>query len=92
MLYLSGYAIFEKTPELDLLTIKAVLESDIFNRYIQLKSKDYRVGWKACTKHIIQEFTIPNFSANEKIDLQQMDSYELNDFLSYKYMVEKSLL
>ena len=85
LLFMSGYAIFEQTTELDLLTIKAVLESDVFFRYLNIKSKSYREGWKACTKHLIQDFSIPHLSADEKQALQAMGQTEREKMIEAKY-------
>jgi hypothetical protein len=85
LLFLSGYAIFEKNPELDILTIKAVLESDIFARYLQLRGKDNRDGWKSINKTLLSQFSIPHFSKEEKVELLSLNPTERNAFLRNKY-------
>jgi tRNA1(Val) A37 N6-methylase TrmN6 len=77
LLYLSGYAIFGDRLEM----LKIVLESDIFNEYIALTAKDFRGGWKACTKHGIENFSIPDIDDNEMDELKN----DTNAFLNRKY-------
>ena len=83
LLFLSGYAIFQKVPELNLNILKTILESDVFCKYLHLKSKSYQGGYKACTKTLIQNFSVPHFTPEEKAELQV--SNDRNTLIERKY-------
>lgn len=56
LLYFSGYAMFGE--HLDI--IKKALETDLFKKYMMLTSKNFKSGWKACSKYLIENFSIPS--------------------------------
>jgi len=58
MVYFSGYAMFGE----NLKKIKEALESEDFKRYIHITSKDFKSGWKACSKYLIENFSISSLS------------------------------
>ena len=85
LLYLSGYAIFQKNPELDLNIIKIVLESSVFEKYLNIKGKGYQGGWKATNKNQICDFSIPEFNEKEREIILNLPKEQSSLLIGSKY-------
>lgn len=87
MLIYCGYAIFSDSKE-DLLVLKKLLESDVFDYYMQQTSKPYASGYYSYAKNYVKNFGVCELSAKEKEYVLQADSKEkINKFFEKKYEV-----
>ena len=87
MLIYCGYAIFSDSKE-ELLILKKLLESDVFDYYMQQTSKPYASGYYSYAKNYVKNFGVCELSAKEKEYVLQADSKEkINKFFEKKYKV-----
>ena len=68
MLIYCGYAIFSENEE-DLLVLKRILESSIFDYYMQHTSKPYATGYYSYAKNYVKGFGIPVLSSKQRVSL-----------------------
>lgn len=73
-----GYAIYNDS-ETELLLLKRVLESSVFNYYVKHTSKPYSSGFFSYAKNYIKSFGVYQFSDDEKKILLSMDNMEESD-------------
>ena len=82
-----GYAIYPKKKE-DFPILEKVLNSGVMWFYLKKTSKNYSGGFKSFAKNYVKNFSIPNFSDQEKEKLLKMnDKKQLELFLSRKYQL-----
>ncbi|MEM8528746.1 MAG: N-6 DNA methylase [Bacteroidota bacterium] len=87
MLIYCGYAIFSDSKE-ELLVLKKLLESDVFNYYMQQTSKPYASGYYSYAKNYVKNFGVCELSNKEKkYILQEMKQDKINQFFKEKYTV-----
>lgn len=87
MLIYCGYAIFHES-ERELLFLKRVLESKIFEYYIRNTSKPYSTGYYSYAKNYVKNFGLYPFSESQKEHILSMDSEaEIDKYLSELYKV-----
>ncbi len=87
MLIYCGYAIYGGNTE-DMLLLKKVLESSIFDYYIKHTSKPYSTGYYSYAKNYIKHFGVCKFTDEEKDQLKGLSvSCEINRFLCDIYGV-----
>jgi adenine-specific DNA-methyltransferase len=68
MLIYCGYAIFGENEE-DLLVLKRILESSVFDYYIQHTAKPYATGYYSYAKNYVKGFGIPVVNKKQRADL-----------------------
>lgn len=92
MLIYCGYAIYGNSTE-EMLILKKVLESSIFDYYMRHTSKPYSTGYFSYAKNYIKHFGIYDFSEEEKFELSQLKSkYDIDTYLCRIYNIDyKSL-
>jgi hypothetical protein len=66
LLFYNGYALVSENEE-ELLFIKELLETDVYWYYIKYTSKLYSSGYFALAKNYVKNFSIPEFTASEKL-------------------------
>lgn len=87
MLIYCGYAIFSDSKE-ELLILKKLLESDVFDYYMQQTSKPYASGYFSYAKNYVKNFGVCELNAKEKeYVLQAEDKEKINEFFEKKYEV-----
>ena len=84
LLFYNGIAVISDDME-ELQTIKNILESDIFFKYIRHTTKDYSSGYISMSKNYIKNFGILNLSDIEKKQL--LNCSNPNNFLINLYKV-----
>ncbi len=85
LLFYNGNAFISNSKE-DLLLLKKILESKIFNFYINIASRPYNNGYFSLSKNYIKYFGICDLSAYDKTFLLSCnDKEEINLFLQKKY-------
>ncbi|MEQ9287720.1 MAG: N-6 DNA methylase [Cyclobacteriaceae bacterium] len=88
MLIYCGYAIFSESQK-ELLILKRVLESDVFDYYMRNTSKPYSSGYFSYAKNYVKHFGVCEFSESEKEEILKLGSKkEINDFVIDKYEVK----
>lgn len=88
LLYNDGYAIYGDS-ERELLVLKKILESSVFEYYIKETSKPYSSGYYSYSKAYVENFGIYPLREDEKRCLLECDTQEsVNAFLEKLYNVE----
>lgn len=88
MLVYCGYAIFSENEE-DLLVLKRILESSVFEYYIQHTAKPYATGYYSYAKNYIKGFGIPLLSSKQRINLLSLQEQNaINNYVSGLYGME----
>lgn len=87
MLIYCGYAIFSESEE-ELKVLKRILESSVFDYYMQQTSKPYASGYYSYAKNYVKHFGVCELSSSEKAELLGLKSQNLvNEFVMEKYDV-----
>lgn len=87
MLIYCGYAIFSESAD-ELLLLKKILESSVFDYYMQNTSKPYASGYYSYAKNYVKHFGVCDLSLDERRELIRLsDKDEINDFLIDKYEI-----
>jgi adenine-specific DNA-methyltransferase len=82
-----GYALFPKKEE-DYSLLEKILNSELMWFYIKKTSKNYSGGFKSFAKNYVKNFSIPEFTEEERKTLEQLsDRGEINHFLLKKYQL-----
>ncbi|MDY5407878.1 MAG: N-6 DNA methylase [Candidatus Cryptobacteroides sp.] len=85
MMIYCGYAIYSDSSY-DLLVLKKILESKVFDYYIRNTSKPYSGGFYAYAKNYVKNFGVCELSVNEKDYLyHEHNRKSIDDFLCEKY-------
>ena len=85
MLIYCGYAFYDDSTD-NLIVLKRVLESSVFFFYIKNTSKPYSTGYYSYAKNYLKDFSIPQFSDEEKQYLiNTEDKSQIDSFLCTKY-------
>lgn len=85
-LFCNGYGIFENN-QVELAILEKVLNSIIMDYYVRNSSYSIDGGYYCYQKKYIENFSVPEFTENEKTFLLCSDNDEINDFLMKKYEV-----
>ena len=80
MLIYCGYAIFSENEE-DLLVLKRILESSIFDYYMRHTAKPYATGYYSYAKNYVKGFGIPVLNSKQRVSLLSLQ--EQNAINSY---------
>lgn len=87
MLIYCGYAIFSDS-EYDLKVLKRILESNVFEYYMQQTSKPYASGYYSYAKNYVKHFGVCELSEPEKKELLGLKTQDhVNEFITDKYQV-----
>lgn len=87
LLIYCGYAIFSDSPD-ELLTLKKILQSKVFDYYIRHTSKPYSAGYFSYAKNYVKSFGICDLDNSEKQFLLSTNRQEaVDDFLVNKYQL-----
>jgi len=87
MLIYCGYAIFSDSAE-QLLILKKILESSVFNYYMQNTSKPYTSGYFSYAKNYVKHFGVCDLHKEEETELLNLLSKkEINAFVEDKYRI-----
>lgn len=87
MMIYCGYAIYNES-ETELLFLKRVLESSIFDYYIRHTSKPYSTGYYSYAKNYVKSFGIYPFSEEQKQHILSLETKsEINAYLNKVYGV-----
>jgi len=85
MLIYCGYAIFSDSKK-ELLVLKKLLESEVFDYYMQNTSKPYASGYYSYAKNYVKHFGICELSDSEKEEVLGLESKgEVDEFFMEKY-------
>lgn len=85
MLIYCGYAIFSENEE-DLLVLKRILESSIFDYYMQHTAKPYATGYYSYAKNYVKGFGIPVLSSKQRVSLLSLqDQNAINSYVEALY-------
>ena len=85
MMIYCGYAIYNES-EIELLFLKRVLESSVFDYYMKHTSKPYSTGYYSYAKNYVRSFGIYPFSEQQKQYLLSLKTKtEVNEYLSKLY-------
>ena len=88
MLIYCGYAIFSKS-ERELLILKKILESDVFDYYIRNTSKPYSSNYYSYAKNYVKNFGVCELSLLEEEELLSLNCNDkINRFISSKYQIK----
>ncbi len=88
LLIYCGYAIFSESKN-DLLILKKLLESIVFEYYMTNTSKPYTSGYFSFAKNYVKNFGVIEFSDNEKKFIKNCtDKSTLDNFFIDKYKIE----
>lgn len=92
MLIYCGYAIYGES-ERDLLVLKKILESSIFNFYMHHTAKPYSTGYYSYAKNYVKAFGVVELSEEEKAYLLQLSTPQsVTEFLCGKYNISQSAI
>jgi hypothetical protein len=85
MLIYCGYAIFSES-EKELLMLKRILESSVFDYYMRNTAKPYAANYYSYAKNYVKGFGIPvlNKKQRDKLLLLQ-DRNDINDYVEKLY-------
>lgn len=83
-LFCNGYAILE-SENTDIRLIQKIINSKIMDYYVSNTSYVIEGNYKCYQKKYIQNFSIPNFTIEEKKQLLSYSNSSLDDFLIQKY-------
>ena len=87
MLIYCGYAIYNDS-EMELLFLKRVLESSVFDYYMKNTSKPYSTGYYSYAKNYVKSFGIYPFSEEQKQHILSIKSKaEIDDYIRKAYKV-----
>lgn len=87
MLIYCGYAIYSDS-ETELLFLKRVLESSVFDYYMKNTSKPYSTGYYSYAKNYVKSFGIYPFSEEQKHHILSMKTkVEIDDYIRNIYRV-----
>lgn len=87
MLIYCGYAIFSENEE-ELLVLKRILESSIFDYYMQHTAKPYATGYYSYAKNYVKGFGIPVLSSKQRVSLLSLqDSKDINTYVKGLYSI-----
>lgn len=87
MMIYCGYAIYSES-ETELLFLKRVLESSVFDYYMRHTSKPYSTGYYSYAKNYVKSFGIYPFSEEQKLHLLSLKSKEeVDEYLKEIYNV-----
>jgi adenine-specific DNA-methyltransferase len=85
LLLYCGYAIFSESQE-ELLVLKKLLESDVFDYYMQNTSKPYAAGYYSYAKNYVKNFGVCELNpAERKYLLKENEKEKINKFFEKKY-------
>lgn len=85
MLIYCGYAIFSD-DETELLNLKKLLESAVFDYYMRHTSKPYAAGYYSYAKNYVRHFGVCDLTAEEQAQLGRLeDQAEIDRFFFEKY-------
>lgn len=85
MLIYCGYAIFSDKEE-DLLVLKRILESSVFDYYMQHTAKPYAAGYYSYAKTYVKGFGIPTLNRTQRLGLLSLQEEDaINDFVKRLY-------
>ncbi len=87
LLYYCGYAIYVDNYE-NAVFVKKILESAIFQYYIQSTSKPYANGYYSLAKAYIKNFSIPEFTTDECKAFISFNQEEADKLLIEKYKIK----
>lgn len=89
LLIYCGYALYHESEQ-ELLVLKKVLESGVFDYYIRHTSKPYATGYYSYAKNYVKDFGIFPFSSEQKQHLLALeDKAEVNEYLFQLYGLRK---
>ena len=87
MMIYCGYAIYNES-ETELLFLKKVLESSVFDYYMKNTSKPYSTGYYSYAKNYVKSFGIYPFTAEQKQHLLSLKSKEeIDEYIREIYQV-----
>lgn len=87
MMIYCGYAIYNDS-ETELLFLKKVLESNVFDYYMKNTSKPYSTGYYSYAKNYVKNFGLYPFSEEQKKYILALNTQEeVNDYISDLYRV-----
>lgn len=87
MMIYCGYAIYNDS-ESELLILKKILESSVFDYYIKNTSKPYSTGYYSYAKNYVKSFGIYPFNEEEKQQLLSLeDRKSIDVFVANRYRV-----
>lgn len=87
MLIYCGYAIFSESED-ELKILKRILESSVFDYYMQQTSKPYASGYYSYAKNYVKHFGVYELSSSEKTELLSLKMQDhVNEFVMDKYKV-----
>lgn len=87
MLIYCGYAIFSENEE-DLLVLKRILESSVFDYYMQHTAKPYATGYYSYAKNYVKGFGIPVLSNKQRVGLLSLQEEDvINDYVERLYNI-----
>ena len=87
MLIYCGYAIFSESKD-ELLLLKKILQSRVFDYYIKHTSKPYSAGYFSYAKNYVKSFGVCELNDNEKNYLITTDNKkQVDSFLESKYNI-----
>ena len=87
MMIYCGYAIYSDS-EFELKVLKKILESGVFDYYMQKTSKPYSGGFYSYAKNYVKDFAICELIDEEKDYLyQEDDKNKIDEFLCLKYEI-----
>lgn len=84
MMIYCGYAIYSEN-ERELLVLKRILESTVFNYYMQNTSKPYSTGYYSYAKNYVKGFGVCTLTPEEKDQILEMEKNQVDQFLINKY-------
>lgn len=87
MMIYCGYAIYNES-ETELLILKKVLESSVFDYYMKNTSKPYATGYYSYAKNYVKSFGIYPFNEVQKRHLLSLNTREeVNEYIQQLYQV-----
>jgi len=88
MMIYCGYAIFHKS-ESELLFLKRVLESNVFDYYMKNTSKPYSAGYYSYAKNYVKNFGLYPFSKEQKKQILALKTkQEINSYICQLYRIK----
>lgn len=88
MMIYCGYAIFNESVE-ELKILKRILESKVFDYYMQNTSKPYSSGYLSYAKNYVKNFGVCELTENDRYFLSNgATKDEVDDFLIEKYKIQ----
>ena len=85
MLIYCGYAIFSDKEE-DLLVLKRILKSSVFDYYMQHTAKPYATGYYSYAKNYVKGFGIPALTKKQRMSLLSLQGKDaINDYVEKLY-------